>query len=115
MQRLLKSRRQTDAGGLSFPFQLVIVILAGAGAIWTSQYSLRSDVRDIRTVIEERAKADQIQRQLDQERLERAAEKQQAQNDALTNTIETLKREQQLFKIEFQQFKESMLTLQGRR
>lgn len=46
----------TDASKLSFPLQVVVLIVTIAGTIWASQYSLRSDVRDILTRMEAQGK-----------------------------------------------------------
>jgi septal ring factor EnvC (AmiA/AmiB activator) len=53
--------RSTDISSLKFPIQIVIAIVAGflaaAGAFYTSQAGLRSDVRDILTRLDFQVKA----------------------------------------------------------
>ncbi len=49
-------RRSTDAAKLTFPLQLVIVIIGGivatTGAFWVSTSAMRSDLRDIKTTMD---------------------------------------------------------------
>ena len=100
----MSPRRQvegsTDASKLSFPLQLVIVILSATGAIWATQYGLRSDVRDIRTRME-------LQAQVDAERM-KVQEERAAQ---MKSTIESMQRRQELQGYELQALKESILKL----
>ena len=48
--------KSTDASKLSFPLQIVVLIVSVSATIWASQYSLRSDVRDILTRMEAQGK-----------------------------------------------------------
>jgi hypothetical protein len=115
------NRRSTDVpvGRLSFPLQMVVgAVFATAtilGGFWVVTSGLRSDVRNINTLMEAQAEKSRLQRDLDRERLERAAEKQQAQNDAVKVTVDTIQKEQRLLQIEFQNFRQSMLTIQRSR
>lgn len=88
----------TDASKLSFPIQLVIMMLTAAGSIWASQYGLRSDVRDIRTRMEMQARIDEMQAKLIEER---AA--------GLRQAVEAMQRRQELQQYEIQGLKEAIL------
>jgi hypothetical protein len=107
--------RSTDASKLSFPLPLTISAVVFAvgigGAVWT----IASDVRDIGTRIDGQAETARVQRDLDKERLERAAEKGQANIDSLKATVDAIQKDQRLMQIEFQNFRESVLNMQGRR
>lgn len=116
----------TDVSKLSFPIQMVIFIAVGvAGAVsgnWVmrsgdqaAQAQTQSDVRNIATMISGQNETAKVQRELDKERTDRAAEKSQANIDALKTTVETIQKEQRLMQIEFQNFRESVLSMQGRR
>lgn len=89
-----------DASKLSFPLQLVIAILGVTGAIWASQYSLRSDVRDIRTRIELQESIDGAQIKLQEERAQQ-----------LRLDVQDMKRRQELQQFEIQSLKEMVLKL----
>lgn len=56
-------QQEPDASRLSFPLQLVILlvttVLSVAGSQWATTYNLRSDVRDILTRQESQAKLDE--------------------------------------------------------
>jgi hypothetical protein len=99
------ARRKTDAAGLHFPLQLVIMIAttsaAAAVTIWGSQYGLRSDVRDIRTRMEMAAELAVVQTKLQEER---AA--------ALKAAIDAVQRDQRMTQFEVQGLKESLLKMQ---
>lgn len=114
-------RRQTDAVNVSkltlpihFVVPIIVVVLAVAGAVWAMESGSRSDLRDLSTQIAGQMETAKVQRQLDDERLARQAEKQQLALDALKATVETIQREQRLMQIEFQNFRESVLSMQGR-
>lgn len=58
----MSTRRQsTDASKLSFPLQVVILIVTVAGSVWASTYNLKSDVRDILTRMEYQQKLNEAQ------------------------------------------------------
>lgn len=61
-----------DASKLSFPVQMVIAIVTGAialyGALYGAQFTLRSDVRDIKTQQELQVKIQELQVKLQDER-----------------------------------------------
>ena len=66
------ARRATDVTKLTFPLQMVIVIIGGivatTGAFWISTSSLRSDVRDILTRMMMQADIDKTYRAQEEER-----------------------------------------------
>jgi hypothetical protein len=106
--------RATDASRLSFPLPLTISAVVFAVSIAAGVWKIASDVRDIGTRFEGQAEAMRIQRDLDKERLERSAEKAQANIDSLKSTVDTIQKEQRLMQIEFQNFRESVLNIRGR-
>src|SRR5687768_9080791 len=85
--------RRINAAGLTFTFQMLIgAIFATAtiiGSFWLVTSSLRSDVRNTNTLMESWRREISLQRDIDRERAERAAEKQQTQSDAMKATVET--------------------------
>jgi len=121
-----REARTTSALNVSFPLQLVIFIAVGvAGAVsgnWVmrsgdqaAQAQTQSDVRNIGTMIAGQNDTAKVQRELDKERSDRAAEKAQANIDALRATVDSIQKEQRLMQVEFQNFRESVLAMQGRR
>lgn len=121
-----REARSLNASSLSFPIQMVIFIAVGvAGTVsgnWVmrsgnqaAQAQTQSDVRNIATMIAGQAETAKVQRQLDRERSERLTEKSQAKIDSLAITVEAIQKEQRLMQIEFQSFRESVLTMQGRK
>lgn len=61
-----------DATRLTFPLQLVIVIVGGVlgttGAFWVSTAQMRSDVRDLLTRQQDQARVEELQQKLQEER-----------------------------------------------
>ena len=92
-----------DAGKLSFPWQLVIIIVSASGAIWTMQYGLRSDVRDIRTRMELQTEINAAQAKLQEERA-----------NALREVVLAMQRRQELQQFEVQALKETILKMDRR-
>ena len=117
--RLRRSTDIVNASRIAVPLQLVIVILgaalAAALSVWTIEAGLRSDVRNLATQMEGQAREAKLERQLDESNAARQAEKLQVASDALRATVETIQREQRLMQIEMQNFRESVLTMQGRK
>lgn len=68
-----QNRRSTDASKLTFPLQMVIVIVGGilatVGAFWVATSSLRSDVRDILTRMELQTQTESERLKLQDERI----------------------------------------------
>lgn len=60
-----QNRRSTDASRLTFPLQLVLIIVAGivsvTGAFWVANSSLRSDMRDIKTSLDNAIQSQNLQ------------------------------------------------------
>jgi hypothetical protein len=65
-----QGRRVTDASKLTFPLQLVIVIVAGivgtTGAFWVATSQLRSDIAVIRQVQIDQSKVDEYKAKLEE-------------------------------------------------
>jgi len=65
--------RATDASKLTFPLQLVIIIVSGVvatvGAFWVATSTLRSDVRDILTRMELASRSESDRMKLQDERI----------------------------------------------
>ena len=85
----------TDVDLLRFPPQMVIAIITTVisivGGIWLSTAAMRSDIRDIKT------------------RMELQAELDQARNENLRESVESMKRRQELQQYEIQSLKEAIL------
>lgn len=100
-------RRSTDVSRLTFTPQIVAAIvisfLAVAGGMWTSTYGLRSDVRDILTRMESQVQVSELSMKLQEERAK-----------TLSESIEAMRRRQELQQYEIQGLKEVILTLKGR-
>jgi hypothetical protein len=75
-----RSEKVSDASKLSFPLQLVILIIGAFGAMWASTYGMRSDIRDVLTRMEMQARIDVAD-----------AKAREAQAAAIEKTIEGLK------------------------
>ena len=94
-QREDQTRRATDASRLTFPLQMVIVIVGGilatVGSFWIATSSLRSDVRDILTRMEFQANRDIDWRRLQEERvkdLKEALDEEKRQRSLLRYDLE---------------------------
>lgn len=65
-----ENRRATDASRLTFPLQLVIVIVGGiigtTGAFWVATSALRSDIAVIRQVQTDQVKIDEYKAKLEE-------------------------------------------------
>lgn len=99
--------RYTDAMKLQFPLQFVFVIVGAfltcAGGMWASTYGLRSDVRDILTRMELQTQVDEARAKVQEERIA-----------AMRESIEAMKRRQELQQYELQGMKEVLLTTKPR-
>ncbi len=112
-------RRTTDASKLSFPLQLVILIVTtavtAALSVWGSQAGLRSDVRDIRTRMEAKvtsdAEANALKEKLQAEQAQRSAE----QAAALKLSIDSLFREIRMTQENVQNMREAVAKLEQRK
>lgn len=111
--------RKTDASQLSFPLQLVVLIVSIAisvsGSIWVSQSGLRSDVRDINTRFEMQVKAQaeqaELKAKLEEERTKRAEE----QATAMQKSIDSLLRENRMTQETVQNMREAVAKLEQRK
>lgn len=91
-----------DASKLTFPLQIVIVIIGGiiatTGAFWVSTSALRSDVRDILTRMEMQQRGE--------------ADKAIALHEQFTTLgaqISATERRQELLRLEFEKLREEVL------
>jgi hypothetical protein len=79
-----QQRRATDASKLTFPLQLVVVIVAGivgtTGAFWVATSQLRADIAVIRQSQTDQVKIDEMKAKLDE-----------ANRQLLVQTIESVK------------------------
>lgn len=100
-------RRWTDVSRLTFSPSIVVAIvvtaIAIAGAGWASNSGLRSDVRDILTRMESQAEVSKLNMELQKQRDETTRE-----------SLDAMKRRQELQAYEIQGLKEVVLTLKGR-
>lgn len=108
--RARPARRATDVAHLQFSMQMVVLVvstvLAVAGATWASTASVKSelasvksDLRDILTQMAKQKEVEEVEKKLQDER---AANMREA--------VESMRRELKLQQIEFQSFKETMLS-----
>lgn len=96
-------RRRTDVRTLSFPLQIVVLIVsssvAAAGSIWVSQAGMRSDVRDINTRLEltAAATADKaaLEKRLEEERAKNVEEKFAALKSSIDRLIAEIRMTQE--------------------
>lgn len=92
------TKLSTDASKLSFPLQIVVLIVSIAGTIWASQYGLRSDVRDILTRMEAQGKLQDERMQTMRETildLRRRVEMQEFAVRAVQETVNKIQVQQQ--------------------
>lgn len=94
----LRSGRSTDASRLTFPIQLVILVVSCALAVYGATISLRSDVRDILTRMAAQTEIDKANNRLLEERAG-------MQKDAIAD----LARKVELQKYELQSVKEMVI------
>lgn len=101
-----QQRRATDASRLTFPLQLVIVIIGGilatTGAFWVSTSALRSDVRDILTRMSLQSDIDRTNSKLVEER-----------SKMLNDAVSELKRQQQMQYYDLQDLKRDVAVLKA--
>jgi hypothetical protein len=101
-----RGRRGTDVLGLRFPIQVVILIVTtsvtAAVTIWSSQYWLRSEVRDILTRMEMQVRVEDAQRKLQEERAM-----------ALKAAVDAMHKELRMTQYDVQGLKETVLKLQA--
>ena len=100
-------RRLTDASRLTFPLQLVVVIIGGivgtTGAFWISTSQIRSDVRDMATRQQDEARVRDIERKLSDERYE-----------SFKKAIDEIKSAQKLEEIRNQEMRVTIAGMGGR-
>lgn len=102
-----EGRRTTDGLRIMFPLPFVVqiatTVLIVASVIWTATYGLRSDVRDILTRMAYQVEIDKANSKIAEERA-----------NALRESVEAMKRRQELQQYEIQQLKEAILMLKPR-
>lgn len=88
-----------DVSKMKLPLPLVAVVVGGVlstvGGMWASTAGIRSDMRDIKT------------------RMEMQAEVDRSRNDNLRESVESMKRRQELQQMEIQGMKEIVMRLEG--
>lgn len=93
--------RSTDATRLTFPLQLVVIIVSAAlsagSAMWAVSYGMRSDVRDILTRLD-------AQREIDSEKSKLLDER----FNNLRDTVQDMKRRVELQQYEVQRLNETI-------
>ena len=97
---------------LTFPVQTVLAIimatLAVSGGVYASQYSMRSDLRDLSTQMTMQRQIDEATRAVDEERT-KAAELSMA---AMRASLDAMQRRQELQQYEIQSIKEVVMAFQ---
>lgn len=95
-----------DAAKLTFPLQLVIVIIGGivatTGAFWISTAQIRGDVQAIKQHLDDQARIDELERKLQEER-----------NDAMKSSITEIKASLKLEEIRNQEMRVTIAGITG--
>lgn len=107
------ARRATDVKSLTFPLQVVLMIIGAVvattlsvtGAFWITTSAMRSDVRDILTRMELQTRVDTLKDDAQKQRDVTLHE----QINALGAQISAGERRQELLRLEFQQLREQVL------
>lgn len=110
--------RRTDASKLTFPWQLVIVIVSTSLTAYASQWQLRSDVRDIVTRLELGGKIEEAQTKLQDERFAALKAAIDSQAASMKDSIAAIQRRQEMQQIQISQLSEAITKLstqQGRK
>lgn len=105
------------ATNITFPAQVVMVMMASAisatVAVYASQATLRSDIRDIKTRMEGEAKAREAEALLLSSRAAADAKLQEERTQSIKVAVDAVQRQQQLQQYEFQALKETVLSMKG--
>lgn len=100
-----QNRRSTDVSRLTFPIQMVILIISGVIAVYGATRAATSDIRDMHTMMEmqerinvEKAKAQELRDTVLHDQIK-----------MLGDQLSAADRRQELLRLEFQQFREQVL------
>jgi len=112
----MAERRSNDASKLSFPLQLVIMIVGTVIAVYASQASVRSDIRDILTRMDLGRDTQKAQAQAQEERINSLKVSIDATAISMKGSIEAISRRQELQQIQIGELKDAITKLsQGRK
>lgn len=114
----MADRRNTDASKLSFPLQLVILIVATMSGAYASNYAskasdrddraqTRSDVRDILTRLQLGTQIQEAQSKANEERLNALKAAMDAQSKAVNESLAAFQRRQEMQQLQISQLSEA--------
>lgn len=112
----MAARRSTDASKLSFPLQLVITIIGVVLAVYASQASVRSDIRDILTRLELGRDTTKAQAAAQEERMNGLKASIDSTSATMKGSIDAITRRQEMQQIQIGELKDAITKLgQGRK
>ncbi len=111
----MAERRTTDASKLSFPLQLVIIIVGTAIAGYTSQSSMRSDLRDIQTRLELGRDITKAQSTAQDEKLSALKASVDSTSVTMKSAIEAVAKKQELQALQITELSEKLTKLSAGR
>lgn len=116
----MAERRSTDASRLSFPLQLVVLIVATAISVYATNYGvqwqLKSDMRDIVTRLELGRDVSKAQAQAQDERFSALKASIESQAITMKGSIDAISRRQEMQQIQIGELKDAINKLsQGRK
>jgi hypothetical protein len=109
------NRRSTDASKLTFPLQLVVLIVATAITIYTTTAGIRSDLRDIGTRLELSRDIAKAQSVTADERLQALKASIDAQALTMKAAIEAVSKKQELQALQIAELSEKISRLSAGR
>jgi len=112
----MAERRNNDASKLSFPLQLVIMIIGTVIAVYASQASVRSDIRDILTRLELGRDTTKAQADSQQEKMNSLRVSIETTATTMKGSIDAITRRQEMQQIQIGELKDAITKLsQGRK
>jgi hypothetical protein len=108
-------RRNNDASKLNFPLQLVITIIGVVIAVYASQASVRSDIRDILTRMDLGRDTQKAQSQAQEERINSLRISMDATAISMKGSIDAISRRQEMQQIQIGELKDAINKSQGRK
>jgi hypothetical protein len=104
-------RRSQDASKLSFPLQVVITIIGVVLAVYASQASVRSDIRDILTRLELGRDTAKAQSSAQEEKINTLKVSIDATAVSMKGSIDAISRRQEMQQIQIGELKDAITKL----
>ena len=111
----MAERRNNDASKLSFPLQLVIMIIGTVIAVYASQASVRSDIRDILTRMDLGRDTQKAQATAQEERINSLRVSMDATAISMKGSIDAISRRQELQQLQIGELKDAIQKLSQER